>query len=399
MRILHTADWHLGKNLESFSRLEEQKMFIDELADICDKNNVDIIIVAGDIYDTSNHPAKAEELFYKGLRKLSKDGMRPVVIIAGNHDSPNRIMVSNPIIENYGILLLGDSKEIVKIKKHNGFSVVDSGEGYFEINKNDENIVILAIPYLSEKNLDELISETIEEKEFQKNYSDKVKYILESNSCKFRDDTINIVTGHFFVLGGENSGSERNIQIGGSYAVNGDAFPKKAQYVALGHLHRVQSVKTNSELAYYSGSPIQYSKSEAYNSKCVILADIVSGKKADINKVYLSNYKPVEVWKAENIETAIKMCHDKSNENCYVFLDIMCDRVLMQSEIKKLHSYKKDIVEIQAIFEDNKNEFFEYETEEKSLKEQFENFYFSCKNVMPSKESVDLFLSVAENYD
>ena len=210
MRILHTADWHLGKNLESFSRLEEQKMFIDELADICDKNNVDIIIVAGDIYDTSNPPAKAEELFYKGLRKLSKDGMRPVVIIAGNHDSPNRIMVSNPIIENYGILLLGDSKEIVKIKKHNGFSVVDSGEGYFEINKNDENIVILAIPYLSEKNLDELISETIEEKEFQKNYSDKVKYILESNSCKFRDDTINIVTGHFFVLGGENSGSERD---------------------------------------------------------------------------------------------------------------------------------------------------------------------------------------------
>ncbi|MCT4621221.1 MAG: exonuclease subunit SbcD, partial [Marinisporobacter sp.] len=97
MRILHTSDWHLGKNLENSSRIEEQEKFIDDFVDLVEENNIDLVIIAGDIYDHSNPPAKAEKLFYKALKKISKDGERIILIIAGNHDSPERLVAASPL--------------------------------------------------------------------------------------------------------------------------------------------------------------------------------------------------------------------------------------------------------------------------------------------------------------
>ena len=120
------------------------------------------------------------------------------------------------------------------------YRIVDAGEGYIEIEKNNEHLLALTLPYPSEKRLNEMISESLEEEEQQKNYSQKIGSILENLSSKFREDTINIVVGHFYVAGGEVSDSERPVQLGGSYVVEADVFPQKAQYIALGHLHRPQ---------------------------------------------------------------------------------------------------------------------------------------------------------------
>src|SRR3712207_5073600 len=97
MRILHTSDWHLGKNLEGASRLEEQEQFIEDFIHIVDENCIDMVIISGDIYDSSNPPAKAEKLFYKALKGISKNGKRLTLVIAGNHDNPDRLSAASPL--------------------------------------------------------------------------------------------------------------------------------------------------------------------------------------------------------------------------------------------------------------------------------------------------------------
>ena len=103
MRILHTSDWHLGRNLEGRSRLPEQEQFIAELVDIVSEEDIQVILVAGDVFDTYNPSADAENLFYDALERLSGNGKRAVLAIAGNHDSPDRLRAANPLALQHGI--------------------------------------------------------------------------------------------------------------------------------------------------------------------------------------------------------------------------------------------------------------------------------------------------------
>ncbi len=402
MRILHTGDWHLGKNLEGYSRIYEQKLFLDELCEICDENEVEIIIIAGDIYDTSNPSAEAERLFYSYIKKLSQNGRRAIIIISGNHDSAGRLTSSSPLAEEFCIIMEGTPKTIINTGEYGEFKITRAFEGGFEIEKGSEKAVFITMPYPSEKSINEIISDEIEETEFQKSYSDKIRSIFKEREKEFSDDTINIVVGHFFINNGLSTESERNIQLGGSYAVDNDVFPKKTQYVAMGHLHRPQSIKTNIPCSYYAGSPIQYSKSETGYAKSVFIIEIspyLNGTEPIINKIYLKNYKPIEIWKSESIEEALELCEKRKDDNCFVFFEIKTDRVFLQSEIKTMKTLKKDIVEIQPILYNNTQEEFYYELEEKSIIEQFNEFYKITNGVEADNEVSELFLSIIENIE
>lgn len=398
MRILHTADWHLGKNLEYASRIEEQEEFIKELIEICNNENIDLIIIAGDIFDTSNPPAVAEKLFYRSLKSLSLNGARPIFIIAGNHDSPDRLTAAGPLIEELGIILLGTPKDIIPISNFKHYSIVDSGQGFVELKVKNENIVILSMPYPSDKRLNELISAEIQEELIQKDYSEKIGSIFTEMSKKYRQDTINIAVGHFHVRGGETTNSERDIQLGGSMAVNISDLPRNAQYIALGHLHRPQRIPGDVKYVYYSGSPIQYSKSEIGYTKSVYIVDIAPKEEAKVTKKYLKNYKPIEIWKAKSIEEAINICKDKKDENAWVFLEIETDRILTMSEIKEIKTNKKDILEIRPIFKDIQevnNQIYE----ERSIEEEFLHFYRERKGVEVTKETLEVFNRMCSEID
>lgn len=397
MRILHTSDWHLGKFLEGSSRIEEQKMFMEELYYIVENKNIDLIIVAGDIYDTPNPPANAEKLFYKEATRLSKNGKIPIIIIAGNHDSPDRLSAAVPLAEAQGIIILGTPKSIVEVSEYDNYSILSSGEGWFEILLNDEKAIIAAMPYPSERRLNELISEDLEEVEMQKAYSTRVGELFNKLSVNFREDTINLAVGHFYVTGGAESGSERPIQLGGSLAVNACDLPKEAQYIALGHLHRPQTVGGTNKKAYYSGSPIQYSKDEAAYSKSVNIVDVKAGEEMNMEKYLLKNYKPIECWSADSIEDAIEMCEVKKHENSWVYLSINTDRTLELSEIKKIKITKKDVLEIIAVFKSEEITDEKVLLEYKNIKEQFNEFYALKRGISPTEETSDLFLSMLED--
>ena len=398
MRILHTSDWHLGKYLGASSRLPEQIEFMEELVEIVEFQKIDLILIAGDIYDTNNPPADAENLFYKTLVRLSNGGRRPIIIVAGNHDSPERITAAGPLAVITGVFIIGTQKTVVHKGAYQHFSIEDADEGVFELSIGSEKAIIAAIPYPSEKRLNEVFIGQNQESGLQKTYSEKVGTIFSELSKKFREETINLAVGHFYFNGGLSSDSEREIQIGGSYAVDPAVLPEKAQYVAMGHLHRPQRV-AGSNKAFYSGSPIQYSKSEINYAKSVYIADVKPGCEAIVEKIYLRNYKPIEIWKASSIEEAIRICYEKQDEKSWVFLEIKTQRPLLLSEIKEIKTAKKDIVEIRPYIEssdlESDSELAEESEEIKSLEEEFCEFYQERKEgAVPDKNLVDLFLSL-----
>ena len=124
MRFIHTSDWHIGKNLEGHSRLEEQEKFCNDFIKIVETNNIDMVIIAGDVYDTSNPPAGAETLFYKTICKLADNGNRCVLVIAGNHDNPERLSAITPLAKEQGIIILGYPLSSTTKLKYNGYEIV-----------------------------------------------------------------------------------------------------------------------------------------------------------------------------------------------------------------------------------------------------------------------------------
>ncbi len=393
MRILHTSDWHLGKSLEGYSRLVEQVLFLEELCRIVDKEKIDLVLIAGDIYDTVTPPAAAEKMFFKYMKKIADDAMRPVVAIAGNHDNPERLEAASPIASTNGIILLGNPKTVAEQIDTKGYKINNAGECYIEIEKNNEKVVIITLPYPSEKRLNEIINDDLSENEMQKSYSAKIKEIFQQASLQYREDTINIATGHFFVSFSEESQSERAIQLGGAFTVDASALPEKAQYVALGHIHRPQKVLNTHLPAFYAGSPIAYSLSEVNHKKSVFIIDVTANSEAVITQHFLENYKPIELWRANSIEEAIALCEENTDKDCYVYLEIKTQRVLLQNEIRQIKLAKRDIVQITPIMPEEAAVAKAFD-DEKSFVEQFSDFYFSTKKVAPTKELLDLFLEI-----
>lgn len=399
MRILHTSDWHLGKNLDGIknSRLDEQEKFIDELVEIIEEKNIDLVIIAGDVYDNGNPPARAEQIFYSALKRISDGGKRAILVIAGNHDNPERLVAASPLAYEHGVIMLGTPKSVASIGDYGCFKVIDAGEGYIELEIKGEKSVVITLPYPSEKRLSEVFIDETEDVERKKSYSDKIGEIFDSLSQMYREDTINIAVSHLFVVGGESSDSERQIELGGSLAVEALKLPKKAQYIALGHLHRPQRVKGTGLNAYYSGSPIQYSKSEVGYSKCVYVVEAKAKQETVVEEVYLKNYKPIEVWKCKGVEEAINRCKDNGDRYVWVYLEIETEEYISQEDMKLMNEYKKDIVEIIPKLVNQAEEYEHIENiREKSMSELFKEFYMSQRGVDPKGEIMDLFLSIVQ---
>ncbi|AGK98459.1 exonuclease SbcCD subunit D [Clostridium pasteurianum] len=396
MRILHTSDWHLGKNLEGYSRMDEQEAFLDDFVKIVENNKVDLIIIAGDVYDSPNPPARAERMFYNTLKKLSANGERITLVIAGNHDNPDRLVAAGPLARDHGIIMVGTPKSVVAPGEYGNNSVINSGEGFIEVEIKGEKAVILTVPYPSEKRLNEVLYGAMDEEEERlKSYSDRIKTLFETLSKNYREDTVNIAVSHLFAMGSEESGSERSIQLGGSFIVDGSCFPKKAQYIALGHVHKPQIVPGTDKRARYAGSPIHYNKKEINFKKKCFIVDVKAGEDCNIEEVEFKVYKPIEIWKCEGIEEAIDKCEENREKDCWVYLEITTDRYIREDEIKLMKNAKKDILEIvpkivgEISVDIDVNSF-----SEKSFEDIFKEFYLKERKVEPQPEVIDLLLSI-----
>ena len=400
MRILHTSDWHLGKTLEQINRIDEQREFIDCLCKKVEEEKVDLVLVAGDVYDTYNPSAAAEELFYDAIERLNGKGKRAIVVIAGNHDNPERLCAASPLAYKNGIILLGYPGSDAGTHKIDGgnIKIIDSGIGWFElwISGCEHNAVILTLPYPSEARLEEILSSEADEGKLQKAYSERIGNLLSKLSEKFREDTVNLVVSHLFLKGGKESDSERTIQVGGALTVDPAVLPPNAHFIALGHLHRPQMVKDAPCPAYYSGSPLAYSFSEAEYSKAIYIIDAEPGKESKVEPHYLNCGKPLRRWKAEEgIGQAMKWCEEGRDANAWIDLEIHTDRVLTSEEQKKLRELNPGIINIRPVIKLEAGEAVSYENREsKKIDDLFTEYYKFKTGTEVSEELMAVFLDV-----
>ena len=396
MRVLHTSDWHLGRSLEGRSRLPEQEQFIDELVEIVNKEAVQLILVAGDVFDTYNPSADAEGLFFDALERLSDGGKRAVVAIAGNHDSPDRLHAANPLALKHGISLLGYPGEQLTVGiAPGGVRRLQTGAGWMEIlvPGYEEKAIIYALPYPSESRLNEVLTEKLDDVSQQTAYSDRVGRLFAEADQIFRPDTVNLGLAHLFAFGGLESESER--QLGGALAVSPLVLPKQAQYMALGHLHRPQKINSAPQSCRYSGSPLSYSFSEADQQKEVVIVDVSPGSSAQVSSINLSCGKTLKRWRANNIEEARIWCAEPQNQSAWVELEILTDQPLTTSEQTELRKNHAGIITIRPIFPELAADAAEARRlSEMPLVERFEMFFQRERGIAPPEDLVRFFLEM-----
>lgn len=356
-----------------------------------------MVILAGDIYDNANPGAKAEMLFYDTLKQLSKNGERIILVVAGNHDSPERLVAAWPLAMEHGIIMAGTPKTVITPGRYGQAQVMESGEGYVKIKIGEETAVVLLVPYPSEKRLNEILYEDMSDEEAnKKSYGDRIHSLFTELSKHFLEDTINLIVSHLFVMGSEEAGSERSIQLGGSYLVSSDVFPEEAQYIALGHVHKPQIVPGTRHRARYSGSPIPYSKNELNFDKKLLSITVEAGKEAVIKEIPLTNYKPIEVWKCSSLSQALERCERNSERECYVYLEIETKEYIREDDIKRLKDLKKDILQIRPILETEEGKVISDERREKSFSELFQDFYRHENGVEVSEETIQTLLEIIQ---
>jgi exonuclease SbcD len=386
--------------LESINRIEEQREFVDQLCDIADSENIDLVLVAGDVYDSYNPSAAAEELFYYALERLNAGGTRAVVVIAGNHDNPERLCASNPLAVKSGIVLLGYPGSRAVADKGSGgrIQVTDSGPGWLEagISRCGQSAVVLTLPYPSEARLEQLLSEEADEAKLQRAYSDRIADIIAGLSSRYRKDTVNLAVSHIFVNGGKQSESERTLQVGGALTVEPEVLPGLAHFTALGHLHRSQRVKAAPCPAYYSGSPLAYSFSESDYAKALYIIDAVPGKPADIREIYLSCGRPLKRWIAvDGMEQALKWGQEGKDKYAWIDLEVHTDRTITMEEQRILRKLNPGILNIRPVIKQQDCLPPDYENRETKKADQlFRDYYLYKTKTEISEELMGAFLDI-----
>ncbi|MFE6974581.1 exonuclease SbcCD subunit D [Streptomyces sp. NPDC057682] len=251
MRILHTSDWHLGRSFHRVPLHEAQATYLDHLVETVREHRVDVVLVAGDVYDRAVPPLSAVELFDDALHRLADAGV-PTVMISGNHDSARRLGVGAGLLGRAGIHLRTDPE-------HCGTPVV--------IPDAHGDVAFYGLPYLEPALVRDVFGTDRGGHEAVLTAAmDRVRADLAGRPATTRS----VVLAHAFVAGGEPSDSERDITVGGVAAVPAGVFAG-VDYAALGHLHGSQTV---SERVRYSGSPLAYSFSEADHRKTMWLIDL-----------------------------------------------------------------------------------------------------------------------------
>ncbi|TYR79565.1 exonuclease SbcCD subunit D [Priestia megaterium] len=381
MRLLHTADWHLGRTLEGRSRLEEQAQFLDELVEIVEKEKIDAILMAGDAFDTVNPPAAAEQLFYESMSRLSQYGKRPIVVIAGNHDNPDRLSAASPLAVHQHITLLG--LPTTKVEK-------------IYIPSTDEILRVAALPYPSESRLKEVLAAENDELALRNSYDERVKGIFEKMSQQFTANAVNIAMSHIYVAGGSSSDSERPIEVGGAYTVAATSLPATAQYVALGHLHRPQNISRAHTIARYSGSPLAYSFSESGYTKSVTILDVAPGEEVKMTEVPLSSGRPLTRWKAENgLAEVYEWLEKGKDKNAWVDLEVHLEDALSLEEIHRLRKLHEGFVHIRPVFINDMSQEEIQAHRDVPIEEMFTKFYRrQTGGATPGDELVKLFLTL-----
>lgn len=350
MRILHTADWHLGKIVNEFSMLDLQSEYLKKLVKKVDELKIDVLIMAGDLYDRAIPPKEAVSLANEVFTKLTQELDVPVLVIAGNHDSNERIEYGASLLSASQLYIEGTTKERVR-----------------KVKIQDTNFYL--IPYDDHRNIRQVF-----DTDHIKTPEEALRLQLDEIKKDWDSEAINILLYHGFIINIqsdadlEESESERPLSVGTIDFVSHELV-EDFDYVALGHLHKAQKVST--ERIRYSGSPLKYSKSEANYQKQSLIVDITKNH-LEITPLEIPLSKDLRIIKGE-FEEIIK---DQSQD--YIFFELE-DTSYIVDAMNKLRQNYPYAMGLEYINHKEHEEHNLHHSKEKvkqtSLKDLFSDFY------------------------
>ena len=273
MKFMHTSDWHVGKTLKGRDRLDEQRAVLAEIAQIAEENQVDAVLVAGDVYQSWSPSAPAQQLVIQTLLRLRQAGAE-VIVIAGNHDHGPTFEAYRPLMGVAGITLAGMYR-----------SPERGGVVGFKSRSDGADTQVAVLPFLSQRyavRAAEIVANSPSEN--VRAYDEQVRQVIGSLTSAFSADTVNVVMSHITCVGGTFGGGERSAQSIFEYSVPAAIFPVSAHYVALGHLHRRQALPAPAPV-HYSGAPLAVDFGEQDNTSVVCLVEAAPGVPARITDI------------------------------------------------------------------------------------------------------------------
>jgi exonuclease SbcD len=290
MRLLHTSDWHLGQTLHNFDRIYEHGCFLDWLVDTLETERIDVLLIAGDIFDNANPSSVAHRQLYRFLQRArSRVPHLQVVVIAGNHDSPGRLEAPTPLLEAYGTVVVGN---VLRNKDGD----VDLDRLLVPLHDRDGKVAAwcLAVPFLRPGDVPRMRAAEGDDQADAASFDPYLQgttllyqqaYAL-ARSRATADQAI-IAMGHCHMVDGQSSNdSERRIVIGGSEALPASTFDASIAYAALGHLHLAQKVGGR-ENVRYSGSPLPLSFSEVGYQHQVLRIDLEGSRASAVTPLFV----------------------------------------------------------------------------------------------------------------
>lgn len=265
MKILHTSDWHIGRTLYGRKRYEEFEAFFTWLAETIQQNEIDALLVAGDVFDTSAPSNRAQELYYRFLCRMAASSCRHVAVIAGNHDSASFLNAPKELLKALDVHVIGSATSDLE------------DEVLVLWNKQDApELIVCAVPYLRDRDIRVAeAGESVEDKEQKlidgiRNHYEAVAALAEQKRADLGSNIPIVGMGHLFTAGGQTVDGDgvRELYVGSLAHVTAGIFPQSFNYTALGHLHVPQKVN-GSEIIRYSGSPLPMGFGEAKQQKSV----------------------------------------------------------------------------------------------------------------------------------
>ena len=273
LKLLHTSDWHLGRSLYGRKRYEEFEAFLEWLITTIEQEQIDVLVIAGDIFDNGTPSNRAQQLYYEFLCRAATSCCRHVVVTAGNHDSPSFLAAPKELLRALQVHIIGaitddPADEVLVLNEENGRPLA----------------IVCAVPYLRDKDIRTVTpGESLEDKNqkmvngVQQHYADVCavaeKVQVEFQQAGFANVPI-IAMGHLFTAGGQTMDGDgvRELYVGSLAHVGAEVFPACIDYLALGHLHIPQSVGKMEHIRY-SGSPLPMGFGEAKQQKCVVFVE------------------------------------------------------------------------------------------------------------------------------
>lgn len=289
--ILHTSDWHVGKAIRGHSRADEHRAVLAEIAGIAEDRDVDLVVVAGDLFETAAPSPEAEEIVYQALLDLARSGAT-VAVVSGNHDHAHRLRAVAPLLELGHVHLLTqptrpDEGGIRRLPMRSG-----------------GDLALAMIPFVSQRGIvraEQLMRDAAYE--HVQAYTDRMRQLITLICERLDGDLPSVLALHGFVLGGVAGGGERSAHLVEEYAIAASSFPTNVGYVALGHLHRAQKLAGATSI-HYCGSPLQLDFGETTDPKQVNLVNLQPGRPAKVIPVELRAGLPLHTLEGTVAEIA-----------------------------------------------------------------------------------------------